>query len=196
MNDGWIFQQKDLAVPQHFCGLYMYFLLYCVFISSTADIVSRAYLMLSRLAAVCVSTFFKSNRLRQFSSDLSNIWRECAQQYCPISCWSRILSFCFQFFSWISNCKKKKISKNGNFGGLWPFYQECLNTGPWNLLYRHIVGTCRCLKNGSCGPNFRDVFCPKYGQNKSIYRVFFYFLEKFLLDSLETWFTSSLEQLW
>ena len=33
------------------------------------------------------------HRLPQFSSDLSNFWLECAQQYCPQNCGTRILIF-------------------------------------------------------------------------------------------------------
>ena len=38
---------------------------------------------------------FKSNRLPQFSSNLSNIWLQCAQQYCLKTCGIKILNFCF-----------------------------------------------------------------------------------------------------
>ena len=51
---------------------------------------------LIRLPPVChvcpsVNFFFKSNGLPQFSSDFSNIWGECAQQYCPNNCGSLFL---------------------------------------------------------------------------------------------------------
>ena len=39
-----------------------------------------------RQRAVDISSF-KWNRLPQFSFDLSDIWRECAQQYCPKKLW-------------------------------------------------------------------------------------------------------------
>ena len=68
--------------------------LQCVF-SSAADIVSGAYQIPSHLASgvrrLSSSTFFKSNRLPQFSSNISNIWHECAQQCCGII----LLNFCF-----------------------------------------------------------------------------------------------------
>ena len=63
---------------------------------STADIVSGTYPMPSRPSVrLSVNLFFKSNRLPQFSSDLCDVWRECAQQYCLKSCGNRILIFCF-----------------------------------------------------------------------------------------------------
>ena len=48
------------------------------------------------------------HRLPQFSSDLSNFWLECAQQYCPQNCGTRILIFfTSNFFLLISNYKKR-----------------------------------------------------------------------------------------
>ena len=31
------------------------------------------------------------------------------------------------------------------FGGFWPFSQKVFNVWPWNLVYRHIVDTFRCV---------------------------------------------------
>ena len=72
--------------------------------SSTAYIVSGAYPMPSRPSSVRPSVhqpFFKSNGLPQFSSDLSNIWRECAQQYYIVQnvVEVKILFFASNFFN-------------------------------------------------------------------------------------------------
>ena len=112
----------------------------CVFISSS-DIASAAYLMPSR-PSVWRQPFFKSDRLPQFSSKLSDIWLECAQQYCPKTCGIRILICCL-YFQWILTTKI--CQKIGNFGGFQSFSQKNVNMKPQNLVYSHIVGTFRCL---------------------------------------------------
>ena len=70
-----------------------------------------------RLPIWC-QTFFKSKRLPQFSCDLSDIWLEYAEQYCP-----NLVELDFS-----SNCLMdfilQKICKNGNFGSFWPFFQK------------------------------------------------------------------------
>ena len=72
------------------------------FLSSTADIVSEDYWCRAVLRpSVCLSVrqpFFKSNRLPQFSANLSGIWLECAQ-ILPKSCGSRILISLLLIFS-------------------------------------------------------------------------------------------------
>ena len=40
----------------------------------------------------------------------------------------------------------QKIGKQmGIFLGFWPFSQKVFNTGPWNLVYMHIVGISSCV---------------------------------------------------
>ena len=132
-----------------------------------ADIDSGAYLIPSaepsvvRLTVRLSTFFFKSNRLPQFSSYFSDIWLECAHQYC-----ARISTF----FQWIFNYKKKYV-KNGNIRGFWSYSQTVFNMTPRNLLYWYIVGTFRCvcekmvLAGQICGP----FFTPN-NQNNSMYR--------------------------
>ena len=66
------------------------------------------------------------------------------------------------------------------------FLKKVFNTGPWNLVYRHIVGSFKCVwKMAHVGRIFGPFLAPnktKIGQKQ----VFFYFREKCLLDSLET----------
>ena len=55
------------------------------------------------------STFLKSNRLSRYSYDHSDIWLECAQQYCPKSSWSRISIFASTFWILITPSRLKMI---------------------------------------------------------------------------------------
>ena len=51
--------------------------------------------------SVRLSSFFKSNRPPQFSSNLVDSWRECAQQYYPKSCLSKVFNFlCWGIFNY------------------------------------------------------------------------------------------------
>ena len=61
-----------------------------------------------------------SHRLSQFSSDISDIWLECAQQYCPQNCGTRIFIFLLLiFFYWFLITKNKSkleiLQVFGNF---------------------------------------------------------------------------------
>ena len=53
------------------------------------------------------------HRFPQFSSDLSDIWFDCAQQYCPQNYWTRTSIFLLLFFQWIFSYKS--MSKLGIF---------------------------------------------------------------------------------
>ena len=111
----WIFpfEPSDLNLVLYIISVYPSVHPFCY--SSAADIVSGAYPMPSRLSSVR-QLFFKSNRLRHFSSNLSYIWIEYAQQYCPKTCWIRILIL---------------ITKNRDF---WPLTRKVFNVRPWNLI--------------------------------------------------------------
>ena len=73
--------------------------------SSTADIVSGAYLMPSWRSSFHRSSvhhlFFKSNRFPHFLSNLSDIWVQCAQKYCQKSRGYGFWFFCFIFIFYI-----------------------------------------------------------------------------------------------
>ena len=65
------------------------------FFSSAADIAELIWCQAIRRLSVRLSVklFFRLNRLPQFPSDRSDIWCECAQQYCLTSRGSRIVIF-------------------------------------------------------------------------------------------------------
>ena len=88
--------------------------------------------------------FFKSNRLSQFSSHHSDIWRECAQQYCPKSCGRRISIFASNF--------------NGSL-----IQKLCKKIGILKVL-GHFLKKFLCVKNGPRGPHFRAPNRAKIGQ--------------------------------
>ena len=56
------------------------------------------------------------------------------------------------------------IGKNGNFGGFWPFSQNVFNMVPWNLVYRHIVYTLRCMWKWLPWAKFSGPFWAKIGR--------------------------------
>ena len=101
--------------------------------SSAADTVSGAYPMLS-CPSVRHQHLFKSNGHPQFSSDLSNIGLECAQQYCPKSCAIRILIVLLLF---LSGCLI--IETNWE---CWSFFQEVFNMGSRNFSRSHSAASC------------------------------------------------------
>ena len=47
-------------------------------------------------------------------------------------------------------------------------FSRCFIMKPWNLVYRHIVGIFRCVKNDPCRRNFGSFFGPIYGHNRPI----------------------------
>ena len=137
-----------------------------------SDIVSRAHPMPSRRPFV--NLIFK-NRLPQFSSDLNDIWFECEQQCCPKSYGSWSLIFRFYFFS---GSLVTKIGPNGNFRGFWPFSPNSFNMRQWNLIYRHIGNTFRCVRKMA---PVGKIFGPFLVPNKSIYTFSSTFLNSFHL---------------
>ena len=83
----------------------------------------------------------------------------------------------------------------GIFGGFWPYSQKVMNAGSWNLVYRHIVGTFKCVwKMGPVaqilGPKWPPIG-PKLGQ-KSVFHLICY---RFPPDSHENSFLSLMELL-
>ena len=109
--------------------------------------------------SVCPSvrqSFFKSNGLPQFSSDLSDIWLEClnvhnniVQTVMEVEFWF----FCFYFAngSLITKIGKKK----SKFCGFLAISSKSLWYEPWNLICRYIVGNFRCVwKNAPVGQIF------------------------------------------
>ena len=96
-----------------------------ILFSSAADIVSWAYPMPSRLSVCLPVNPFSNKKSPSFLSDLSDIWLECAQQYCPKSCGSRILIFFSLFFLHGSLIRNNKLK----MGFSKSFYMR-----PWNLV--------------------------------------------------------------
>ena len=93
--------------------------------------------------SICLSTFFPNwigylNCHPIFTIFGLNVHNDMAQKFVQIEFWS--FASCF-----FTGCLIKTQS----------FY-----TRPWNLLYRHIVGTFKCVKNGPSRPNFRAVLAP------------------------------------
>ena len=93
-------------------------------ISSAADMARGAYPMPSHLSSVRRPSFIrpstfisKSNRLPQFSFDLSDIWLACAQQYWKKICSIGILIFSFQLFNRFFIIK---MDQNRDFWKFWP----------------------------------------------------------------------------
>ena len=143
----------------------------------------------SSSSASSSSTFFKSNRLLHVLSYLSDIWLESAQQYCPKTCVIRILIFGFSFFNGFL------ITKIGIFGGSGPLAQKVFNVRPWNLIYRQIAGTSRCVWNMGPVCKFSDPFWPQIVPKLGRKPVFHLFCKRLPLDSHETCLLSSMELL-
>ena len=155
---------------------------------SAADIVSGAYPMPSRRVSVCLSVrppavnlFFKSNRLSQFSSDLSDIWVECAQQYCPTSCGSRILINRYIYIILMDLQLLKKSCRKWEFWRFfWSFYQNVLlwDHETWFTCILWVL-SCVC-KKWSLWAKFSGPFWSIWDQNKQIDRFSSIFLKIFL----------------
>ena len=81
------------------------------------------------------SLISRSHRLKnqRVESNLSKITRLVAA----------VKSLRFALFQWIFNYKK--WVKNGNCRGFWPFSQSIFDMRSWNLVYKHIVSTFRCV---------------------------------------------------
>ena len=87
------------------------------------------------------------------------------------------------------------MGQTWDFLSFWPYTQKVFNARPWNLGYRHIVGTFRCVwKLAPVG----QIFWPFLAPNSAKIRpkaVFHLFCKSFPLDSHETCLLSSLELL-
>ena len=111
--------------------------------------------MPSRPASICPSTFFKSDRLLQFSFDLSDIWCECAQRYCP-----KHFDFLLMIFN--ESLITKKYVTNGIFLMFLAIFSSSFQYGAMKFGLQACCGYFQvCEKNGPCGTNFRAVFGPK-----------------------------------
>ena len=128
-----------------------------------------------RLSLWPASTFFKSNRLPQFSSGLFDIWIE--------MCTTILLeNFAIGIFQLIFNLNNKL---NWDFEGFWQFFYKCL-IWTMELGLQTYLGyfdvcvcvCCVCVKNGPSGPNFRT-FLASNGTNKLIDRLSYISLKCF-----------------
>ena len=90
---------------------------------------------------------FKVDRLPQFSSDLSDIWLACAQQYCPQNYWIRILNFCFNFYPsalWAGGVLSSRSGRAGGCQNLWHPYLWNRLTDFLRSKFCGIVLACSC----------------------------------------------------
>ena len=76
--------------------------------------------------------------------------------------WKQNLVILLLFF--LMDLWLQDIGKNGNFGGFWPFSQNVFNMVPWNLFYRHIVYTVRCVWKWLPWAKFSGPFWAKIGR--------------------------------
>ena len=140
-----------------------------LFFSSAADIVSGAYPMPSHPSSVSPLVRLSGNLFSNQIGCLSfhpiflifglYVHNNIAQKVR-----SGILIFWVYFFQGIFNYKE--IGKNGNFRGFWPFSRKGFNMRPWNLVYRHIMGT-NVWQLAPVGQIFRPFLSPnrvKIGQ--------------------------------
>ena len=163
------------------------------FFSSAADIVSGAYPMPSHPSSVVgvVGVNFFSNRIGSFTFYSIflifglNLHNNIAQK--PVQ-----LEFSFMAFLFFNGFL---ITKNGDFWWFWASCSKSFNVRPWNLIYRHIAGTSRCVWKMGPECKFSDPFWPQIVPILGRKPVFHLFCKRLPLDSHETCLLSSMELL-
>ena len=123
----------------------------------------------STCLSVRPSTFlFKSNRLPHFSSDLSDIWLDCAQQYCQKVVQVEFTFFLLYLFQWIFHHKIYEKCKLCRFLAIFSKLFECETTKRGlQALWMYFQA---CLKNCPCGSNLQAIVYPKRGHKWSTCR--------------------------
>ena len=128
-----------------------------------------------------------SHRLSQFSSD---IWLECAQQYCPQNCGTRIFIFLLLiFFYWFLITKNKSkleiLQVFGNF--LWKF-----SMGPHKTWFTCMLWVILSVWKMSLVDQFFGPFLAPNKAKIGNFGGFWPFSQKNLIPDSETWFTGIL----